>query len=96
MKLIRAKDRLNSTLYFVKSELKMTEELSKHVFQKCRYFLKFVTYLLLSKSFNNVNKLLLTLKRKATSKGVSSERNCEAVFVVILQDNLALSAEWVM
>ena len=27
---------LNSTLYFVKSELKMTEELLKHVFKKCR------------------------------------------------------------
>ena len=65
-------------------------------FKSVVYFLKFVTYLLLSKSFNNVNKLLLTLKRKATSKGVSSERNCEAVFVVILQNNLALSAEWVM
>ena len=30
------------------SELKMTEELSKHVFKRCLYFLKFAKYLLLS------------------------------------------------
>ena len=29
---------LNSTLYFVKSKVKITEELSKHVFKKSRLF----------------------------------------------------------
>ena len=32
---------LNSTLYFVKSELKMREELSKQVLKSIVYFLKF-------------------------------------------------------
>ena len=39
------------TLYY--SELKMTEELSKHVLKVSFIFLKFVTYLLLSRPLDN-------------------------------------------